>query len=76
MLMASCKNCCHFQTQASCELGLKPDSGDLLCKKYAMTIGFREELLRLLRADVQKEVNRAVLGVQLKRAEESQAFAG
>ena len=76
MMYASCKNCCHLVGATGCELGLKPDEGQLLCKKYAMTIGFREELLRLLRADVQKEVEMAVLKVRLQKAEEAQAFAG
>ena len=75
MMYASCKNCCHLQG-ASCELGLKPDQGELLCKKYSMTIGFREELLRLMREDVQKEINRSVMAIRLQKAEAAQAFAG
>lgn len=75
MMYASCKNCCHSQLGA-CELGLKPDDKELFCKKYSMTVGFREEILRLMREDVQKEISRATVMIRMRKAEEAQAFAG
>ncbi len=76
MMLASCKNCCHFAAANSCELGLAPDSGEHYCKKYAMTVGFREEILRLARADLQRDINRAVLQVKVRQAEATSGFAG
>lgn len=76
MPYASCKNCCHLQAASGCELGLRPDDGQLLCKKYAMTVSFREDVLGHLRREIKAEVNRAVIGIRLREAEEAQAFAG
>lgn len=75
MPLASCNNCVHSQV-SGCELGLAPDKGEILCKKYSMTVGFREEILKVMREELQKETSRAVLQVRLRKMEESTAFAG
>src|ERR1051326_804249 len=74
-MLASCENCA-FSEGKMCTLGQKLKPGELLCGKYSMTVAFREELLRLARADLAKEINQAKLMVQLRKAEERRAFAG
>lgn len=75
MMLASCDNCLHRQARA-CELGLAPDKGELLCKKYSMTVSFRNKIIDVMRKDIQREVSRVTLQVTAERLEGSTAFAG
>ncbi|MHB8606428.1 MAG: hypothetical protein ACYDCK_14370 [Thermoplasmatota archaeon] len=73
-MLASCENCVHMR--GGCELARKPKTDELYCEKYSMSIGFREELLRLMREDLQREISQATILIKASRAEKEQAFAG
>lgn len=74
-MLASCENCV-FRQAAQCELGVKPDEGELYCKQYKMSEAFRDQILALVRKDVEREISRATLMIQMHQAEDNTAFAG
>lgn len=75
MKLASCANCAHRQENL-CRLGMKPDDGEFLCGKYAMSDLFREEVLAWARKEIAAEVNQAMLDITVLRHEKEQAYAG
>lgn len=77
MKLASCANCAHRQENA-CRLSLSPEPGEFLCPKYAMSEGFREEVLAWARKEIAQEVNQAMLDISVMRAQrdEQKAYAG
>ena len=75
ILIASCDNCVHRKA-ASCSLGQTPEPGEFLCPRYAMSEGFRDQILVHARKEFQRDVNQAMLEISVIRAEKDQAFAG
>ncbi len=77
MKLASCDNCA-YRKESTCSLGNKPETGEFLCSKYAMSDAFREEVLSFARREIMQEVNQAMMDITALRAqkEEERAYAG